>query len=58
MILKQRDNPGNKTRKRIRKEIRHFTGRAWIVYERSKEHDDTALSDIWIQAIDGTGAKC
>jgi len=30
---------------------------AWIVYERSKEHDDTALSDIWVQTIDGTGAK-
>jgi len=29
----------------------------WIVYERSKEHDDDALSDIWIQAMDGTGAK-
>ena len=29
----------------------------WVVYERCKEHDDSALPDIWIQAMDGTGSK-
>jgi hypothetical protein len=29
----------------------------WIVYERSKEYDDSAKSDLWIQRINGSEAK-
>ncbi|HZI53553.1 MAG TPA: hypothetical protein VFD56_07620, partial [Chitinophagaceae bacterium] len=30
---------------------------AWIVYERAKENDENAPSDIWIQQMNGSEAK-
>jgi hypothetical protein len=30
---------------------------AWIVYERSKEYDDNAPADLWIQRMNGSEAK-